>query len=151
MLGAFFVCHSIFAEPEYSHGHGALQIFDSTGIENSPRWVQIWIAIMVFSLLSSLLFIWRYVEARWILGGLVAGLLFGNFLESFFGVVQLSGLIALLHLIFWSPALYFLLRNRPFLNKKSVYSYWSGWLTFVILFSFVFDLRDAFIYLRHIL
>jgi hypothetical protein len=72
-------------------------------------------------------------------------------LEKSFGLQPISGYIATIHIIFWSPALYQLLTKRPFFGARSAFSVWSGVITFVILFSFVFDIRDAFIYLTHIL
>jgi len=65
------------------------------------------------------------------------------------GLLTLSGLVALTHLIFWSPALFVLLKHRTFLKQRSVYAGWCG-LVVVIIISFVFDVRDAVIYLRHL-
>ena len=64
--------------------------------------------------------------------------------------MPLSGLIALLHVVFWSPALYLLLTRRPFMKERSAYAVWSALATLVILFSFVFDVPGAAIYLDHI-
>ncbi|MGI9308728.1 MAG: hypothetical protein ACR2P6_05670, partial [Gammaproteobacteria bacterium] len=59
------------------------------------------------------------------------------------------GLFSLVHLICWSPALYVLLTRRPFLQERSLFTIWSGAITFCIIFSFVFDIPDAAIYLDH--
>ncbi len=72
-------------------------------------------------------------------------------LTSALGVRPLGGLFALLHIIFWSPALYLLLSRRPFMQGRSLYAIWSGLMTAVIVFSFAFDVRDAVIYLHHVL
>ncbi len=134
----------------YEHGHGALQVFDAEGQANAPRWVRIWILIMATTFALGLLFVWRRVEARWAVGGMLV------MLASFFVIIRytdipfLSGLIALHHLVLWSPALYLLLTRRPFLKERSLYAIWSAAMTAVILISFIFDTRDAAIYLAHI-
>ncbi len=137
------------AQP-YDHGSGALQIFDAEGQANAPRWVRIWILIMASTFALGLIFVWWRVEARWAVGGMIALLLSFVVIRQFTDIAFLSGLIALLHLVFWSPALYLLLTRRPFLKERSIYAVWSGAMAFVILFSFVFDIRDAAIYVDHI-
>ena len=137
---------------DYPRGHQALEIFDSEGMQAAPRWVMVWIVIMLASFAASLLFVWRHTVARWVLGCFVAGMIALAISDKLLGVAQLSGFIALIHLVFWSPALYQLLTKRPFLAEKMTsFSVWSGWMAAVILFSFVFDIRDATIYLNHLL
>lgn len=136
----------------YAAGNGALELWGAQGIANSPTWVQYWLVIMISSFVFGLLFVWQYVEARWVVGGLIVGLVFSKFiLENMMGLLPLSGLVALVHLIFWTPGLYLLLKNRPFAKEKSLYAFWSGWMVLVIIFSFLFDVRDAVIYLDYIL
>ena len=139
-----------FAQSEYGHGNGALQVFDSEGQANSPRWVMIWVMLMGASFAAGLFFIKNHPIARWVVGGFVAGIACMLLLGKLFGLPPVSGYIATVHILFWSPALYQLLTKRPFLDQRSAFSIWSGVITFVILFSFVFDIRDAFIYLRHL-
>ena len=134
----------------YEHGNGALQIWDAEGQANAPAWVQVWLGIMAVSMLSGFLFIWKYVEARWVVGCVFVGILVTRFLVPALPVVKFSGLIALLHLVFWSPALFILLKNKPFTKGLSFYAVWSGLITSVILFSFIFDIRDAAIYLHYL-
>ncbi len=142
---------TIYAKP-YDAGNGALELWNEQGIANSPQWVQHWLIIMVSSFALGLLFIWKHIEARWVVGGFITGLLFSKFiLDNILGLAPLSGLIAMVHLIFWSPGLYLLLKNRPFAKEKSFYALWSGLITGVILFSFLFDIRDTVIYLDYML
>ncbi len=148
VIGVFFAGGA--GAQTYEPGHGALQVWDAEGQANTPRWVQIWILIMLASFALGLIFVWWRVEARWAVGGIITSIAVGRILGSQTDIVILSGLVALLHLIFWSPALYMLLTRRPFLKERSAYALWSGWITLVILFSFVFDIRDAAIYLDHI-
>lgn len=135
----------------YQHGHQALQIFDDKGMAAAPTWVKIWIGFMALSFFSGILFIKNHSIARWVVGGFVIGLIASKLITTQLGLQPLSGLIALYHLIFWTPALILLLKHRPFLNNRSAFGIWSGVMTFVILFSFIFDLRDAAIYLHHVL
>ncbi|WP_109354505.1 hypothetical protein [Sphingorhabdus sp. EL138] len=133
----------------YPSGHTALEVWDADGQANAPQWVQVWLMIMLASFALGLLFVWKRVEARWVVGGFITSLLVSGFAIPTLGLVPLSGLIALMHLIFWSPALYLLLKNRPFMKERSLYGFWTGLITAVILFSFIFDIRDAAIYLDH--
>ena len=140
------------AAAEYSKGHQALQIFDQEGMAAAPRWVMIWIAFMAASFATGLFFVRRHAIARWVVGGFIAGFAV-TAIAPMLGVVVLSGFIALVHVVCWSPGLYQLLTKRPFFtgdDSWSAFSIWSGVICCVILFSWVFDIRDAAIYLRHI-
>lgn len=135
---------------DHEHGHGALQVFDSEGMKNAPTWVMVWIMFMMATFLSGLFFVWKQAIARWVVGGLFAGVAAGAIAASVFTIPPMSGFIALTHLIFWSPGLYQLLTKRPFMQALSGFSIWSGVMTLVILFSFFFDIRDASLYLIHL-
>lgn len=139
------------AEPNITHGNGALEIFDGEGFANSPQWVRIWVYIMLGTFAAGLLFVWKRVEPRWLLGGLVLGLVATKFVPEIIGFPVLSGFIALIHLIFWTPGLIVLLKRHAFLKERSLFGLWTGLATGVVLFSFVFDIRDAAIYLDYII
>ena len=136
---------------DIAHGNGALEIFDAEGIANSPTWVKVWIGFMMGTFLVGLGFAIKQVQARWVMGFIVAGFVTMGVLTSGLAMPQISGFIALIHLIFWAPALSILLKNRTFLKESTWFGRWTALLTFVILFSFIFDIRDAAIYLDHIL
>lgn len=136
---------------DYSSGHQALQVWDAEAQANMPQWIKYWLLGMVSVFALGLLFVWRHVEARWLVGGFIAGLLFSKFAIPALGLMPLSGLVALIHLVFWSPALFFMLKNRPFMQGFSPYACWAAVATGCILFSFIFDIRDSVIYLAHIL
>ena len=157
MLKRFFIAISIFALSsnigaieQLIHGNGALEVFDSEGLKASPGWVQVWVYFMMLMFASGLVFVKRHNIARWLVGGFILGILTLIILQKGLGIVPLSGLIALMHLLFWSPGLFKLLKGRPFFNGVSPISIWSGLMTMTILFSFIFDLRDAAIYLHHL-
>ena len=140
------------AANEYTKGHGALEVFDSEGMAASPTWVKLWIAFMAATFFAGLFFVRNHPIARWVVGGFVVGFIITS-LAPKLGFIVLSGFIACIHIICWSPALYQLLTKHPFLasgDMRSAFTIWSGVMTFVILFSFIFDFRDAYIYLAHI-
>ena len=146
------VLSALFAMPAlaaYEHGPGALQIWDEQGLASSPAWIKVWLAFMSVVMLSGIFFVRKHGEARWVVGGIVIGLLITKFVLPALSLTSLSGLVGLIHVIFWSPALYVLLKNRPFTKGFSAYAIWSGVVTGVILFSLFFDSRDAAIYLHH--
>jgi hypothetical protein len=133
----------------YEHGPGALQIWDEQGLANSPAWIKVWLAFMALTMFSGVFFVWKHVEARWVVAGITTALLISKFVIPALSIVSLSGLVGLVHVIFWSPALFVLLKNRPFTKGLSAYAIWSGIVTCVIIFSLFFDIRDAAIYLQH--
>jgi len=108
------------------HGNGALEVFDAQGMKNSPQWVRIWVFFMLATFACSIFFVWRHVIARWVLGGFVLGVIAMTIVSSMFNIPPYSGFIATFHLIFWSPALYQLFRERPFLDTKTPFAIWSG-------------------------
>lgn len=136
---------------EYQRGHKALEIWDDTAMANAPQLLNIWLMVMMASFALGLLFVWRHPIARWVVGGVLLSFLAAVFAVPALGLTPLSGLMALIHVIFWSPALYLLLKHRPFLAKFSAFGLWSGLVTAVILISFFFDIRDSAIYLDHML
>lgn len=136
---------------EYAPGNGALELWNVQAMQNLPLWLTVWLGIMAVSFALGLFFVRRHPIARWVVGGFILGIVFSGPIASAMGIIPLSGFVALVHVVCWSPALYQLLSKRPFLNGKSAFAIWSGLITAVILFSFIFDIRDAFIYLGHIL
>jgi len=143
--------YAIPASAVYEHGHMALQIWDEEGQANAPAWVQAWLMVMRVSMLSGLLFVWRHVEARWVTAGVALGFFATQVAIPMLPIVKLSGLVALVHVIAWSPGLFFMLKNRPFLKGLSIYAVWSGLITLIIVFSFIFDVRDSVIYTHHLI
>ena len=134
-----------------THGNGSLEVFDAQGYDNSPLWVRIWIFILIATLASSMFFIKNHSEARWVAAGAVAGFVAVFIVTGVLGVQPISAYLALVHLIFWTPALIILLKRRLFLKDTTLYARWTGWVSFVILFSFIFDIRDVGVFGFHLL
>ncbi|MEO0615734.1 MAG: hypothetical protein AAFY69_06320 [Pseudomonadota bacterium] len=135
---------------EYVSGHGALELWDEAARDNVPVWLRVWLRFLILTFAAGLFFVRSRKEARWAVGGLVGVIATATMSQAWTDIVPLSGFIALLHIVFWSPVLYLLVTRRPFLKDRSLYGAWSGLLTVVILFSFIFDFRDAAIYLDHV-
>jgi len=134
---------------EYSRGHGALQLFDSEAIMQSPMWLKIWLGTVVTIFFSGFFFIKKNIEPKLAIGGFLLVPVADFLTTKLFALPPLSGKIALLHLIFWTPAFITLLKNRPFLKELGPFSIWSGILTATMIISFIFDIRDTVIYLLH--
>jgi len=154
LLGLLLCCavlvEPVLAQP-YESGHQPLQIWDNAARASMPTWVSVWLAIMMSTFAIGLFFVWRHAEARWVVGGFIAMILVTVASGRLLGLVPLSGLFSLVHLICWSPALYVLLTRKPFLQGRSAYAIWSGAITACIIFSFIFDIPDAAVYLDHML
>lgn len=149
LIGALLIAPAL--AQDYPSGHQALELWDDAGQANAPGWVMMWLNVLMATFALGLFFVWRHVEARWVVGGFLATIPLMILLTGVLGLAPLSGLFALLHVVCWSPALYVLLTRRPFLGERSFYTIWSGAITAVILFSFIFDVPDSLIYLDHML
>ena len=154
-LAGLLLCCVVLIEPAlaqpYESGHQPLQIWDNAARASMPQWVSIWLGILMTTFALGFLFVRRHTEARWVVGGFICMILVTVATGRVLGLVPLSGLFSLVHIICWSPALYVLLTRRPFLQDRSLYALWSGAITAVIIFSFIFDIPDAAIYLDHML
>ena len=140
------------AAQDYPSGAGALEKFDGAARAAVPPQLKIWLALLLGTFAASIVFVWKYPIARVALIGLLAAFFVGPKLVAAFGWPVLGGAIALSHIVFWTPVLIVLLWKRPFLDSEAwlPYRIWSGLLLLVIIGSFVFDVRDAWIYINHV-
>ena len=127
-------------------------MFDADGFKETPVWVQVWIGFMGATFAAGLLFVWKHTLARWAVGGFIASMASGQFTFALLGLPFLAGSISIMHIVCWTPALILMLIKRPFFNQKVPMKFriWSGIMTGVIVFSFVFDVKDALIYINHV-
>ena len=135
----------------YESGYGALDVFDGAGMALLPTWGFIWLLGLVATFAAGLFFVWRRPVARVAVAGFLLSMVVTPLLFRTLGLPFLGGAIAIGHLLFWTPALVLLLANRPFLDadENVLFRLWTAAMTFVILFSFVFDARDAWTYIAH--
>lgn len=109
---------------------------------NYPGWLQVWIAWLGVANLSSVLFL-RGVQARWVL---VAFLGAGTLMSILFAVNGFNRLLGLAHIVFWTPLLIYLWRERTSLPPDG----FRAWITMVIATnatSLVVDYTDVVRYL----
>ena len=62
----------------------------------------------------------------------------------------LAGQVSLTHIIFWTPGAIMLWRDRKNFRWPTAYSVWMGFVAVFYTVSMVFDVRDASIYLVHL-
>jgi len=120
------------------------------GLTASPLWVQIFLNGLFVSGLVGILFMRKHVPARWAAGGFLAGVFNTFYLIPALPIVSLGGMYAVMHFILWTPGLYLLLKERAFLKSMNRYAIWAGIVVCIILFSYIFDVRDTSIYLPYI-
>ena len=151
ILSAFFPSLGFAAESQYVAGHGALNVFNGEGFLSTPTWVQGWLVLLLGTFIVGFYFSWKHSLARWAAVGFVLSMTMGHTVFELLNLPFLGGSIAIMHIACWSPALLVLLLKRPFLNanEKSSFRIWSGLMVSVLVFSFVFDIRDAIIYINH--
>lgn len=143
----------VLAVESYPKGHGPLEVFDADGFAATPLWVQLWVGFLMSTFAAGLFFVRNHALARWASGGFIVSAATGHLTFSILGLPFLGGSIAIMHIVCWTPALVLLLLKRPFLdaNEGPPYRIWSAIMTGAILFSFVFDFRDASTYIGHII
>jgi len=120
------------------------------GLAASPLWVQIFLNGLFASSLVGIFFMRKHVPARWAAGGLLAGVFNTFFVIPYLPIISLGGMYAMMHFILWTPGLYLLIKERAFLKKWTPYSIWAAIVVGIILFSYVFDIRDTSVYAPYI-
>ena len=140
------------AEADYATGHRALEVFGPEGFGAAPAWVQAWLAFLISMFAIGLYFAWKHPVARWASGGFIVSAVSGEVVFSLLNLPFLSGAISIMHILCWSPALVLLLVKRPFLDEAESLAFrvWTGLMAGSIIFSFLFDIKDAVIYINHV-
>lgn len=104
--------------------------------------VHYWMNWMMIVFTLSIVFVFKYKEARWVLLSFLATMPLAFVLFYFWENVHLFGIA---HFIAWGPLLIYL-KKRYFddavIPRKSVFGIWVAALMTTILISFVFDARD---------
>ena len=107
---------------------------------NSPTWVLVWVNFMVGVLALAIPFSFSYREARWILLGVVCGMLGTIGAYSLFGYTRLLGLG---HILFWSPTLIYIVTVRGWKTyHKTLFSRWLILAAIILGVSLAFDVVD---------
>lgn len=112
-----------------------------------PDWVKQWMSFQHYIFAGSLLFVVFHAEARIYLLGLIVSHAISYAEIALAPVDRLGlGLVSLNHLV-WIPALVFMVRRYPLLDKRTPHGLWYHLVLFQLCFSLVFDIRDSVIYL----
>jgi len=112
-------------------------------VEVVPTWLRFWLLGILFPVfLASVLFLRRSVEARVAAAGFVISHV--PMMVPLFDVTV--GVVGLMHLVCWSPALILLAKRQPVADPKTLFGAWVYAMLFVIAVSLAFDLRDALLY-----
>jgi len=90
-----------------------------------PIWVQAWIGWMMVVNLAAVLFLGR-VQARWVLAAFAGAAVL---MEILFAVNGFNRLLGLGHVVFWTPLVVYLARQRPRLEPGSAF---RAWITVVL-------------------
>lgn len=109
---------------------------------NYPLWLQGWIVWMGIVNFGSLLFL-RRVQARWALAAFLAAMVL---MSTLFAVNGFNRLLGLAHVVFWTPLVLYLVRERRWLESGT----FRMWITTLIAtdgLSLVVDYLDVFRYL----
>lgn len=148
----FFSNAALAVESQYSVGHGALDVFNKDGFLATPLWVQVWVVLLISTFVIGFYFAWKHSLARWAVGGFILSMTMGHTVFGLLNLPFLGGSIAIMHLICWSPALLILLVKRPYFdaNERVSFRVWSALIVNVLIFSFIFDIRDAAVYINHV-
>ena len=113
-----------------------------------PAVVRGWIAWLVVVGVSSVFFAWRHAGARWVLGAYVCNHAVAIGSGQIFGAEALTnGLVSVTHVVFWTPAVFMLIRGLGSLDRASVYGVWHIVAMLTMAISLFFDYRDTFIFL----
>lgn len=128
-------------------GSPAMSVWDNDAQANLPFWMMLWLGLLALTFLSSIIFAWNHVPARWVLAGFIGSHLATLAIENTEGMVLRAGLVSLLHVVFWTPGLIALLSNQSDLKLTSAYGVWASILLFVYAVAFTFDIRDGLVWI----
>ena len=112
-----------------------------------PMWTKIWLGVLVLTFLASAWFVKEHVPARWVLGGFILShlIVFAFPLQKKW--TMRAGMVSLLHVLCWSPGWVMCILDADQWVLGAPYTYWCYDIIVLIGFSFIFDVRDALVYL----
>jgi len=108
-------------------------------IMQQATYLIVWVHWLLIINLSSIIFIWKHVEARYVLGAMLFNLPLIMYLFDTFGWVRILGLS---HIIVWTPLLIYLWLRRENIKLKTSFGVYITTLFFTDAFSLVIDYID---------
>ena len=133
-----------------AHAVTALEEWNAAAREALATPVKVWLGLMMLTNIAAIGFLKNHVAARWVFAGFVIshGLVIAMSAQ---GMSVLAGQVSLFHIIFWTPGMLILLRRRSEIQYPKAYGIWAT-LSLIFYFgSMIFDVRDAFIYIQHLM
>ena len=151
-LSLFFVA-LLLAGPAAAAGElpHALEPWDNAARAAMPTFLRVWLGFLVLSFLTSLVFVRKHAAARWALLGFIASHVAVAAVDLGGVAVMRRGLVSLFHVLCWGPAIVPLLTAAGSAADSPRFQLWSRVLLAVIAIAFLFDLRDAGMYLYYFL
>ncbi len=113
-------------------------------VEEVPLWLRVWLMWILFpAFIASLAFVHRSNGARLAAVGFIL-----SHVPMFVQMFEVTvGVVGILHVLCWGPALYVLAKERESIEWKSLYGLWVHWILIVLAVSITFDFRDAVLFI----
>ncbi|MEO1407109.1 MAG: hypothetical protein AAFV54_11540 [Pseudomonadota bacterium] len=140
---------AIWLSPE-AFALSALEEWNTAARIALPAHIKVWLGAMMLTNIAAIGFLKRRAAARWVFAGFVLshGLVV---VMGALGQTVLAGQVSLFHVIFWTPGAMMLIKHRKDIQYPSAYAIWVT-LSLIFYFgSMLVDVRDAAIFLQHLL
>ncbi|NEO87653.1 MAG: hypothetical protein F6J87_25850 [Spirulina sp. SIO3F2] len=130
----------------------AMRIWDNAARLSLPLGLKVWLGFLVSTFVAALFFVMHHAAARWAIAGFILSHIVVYLLSASKTYTLRRGMVSLLHVVCWSPALgvaiWELMNNWQGSINASLYDLWCGVFVMVVAIAFIFDLRDsgAFVY-----
>jgi hypothetical protein len=127
----------------------SLEVWDNAARTSLPVWLMAWLGLLVVTFLGSLAFVRHHVAARWVLGGFVLSHGIVAIIEGGGLATMRNGLVSVTHVLGWTLSAVALIGALPSTDPRTPYGFWCRALLAIIAIAFVFDVRDAALYLYY--
>lgn len=127
----------------------SLRVWDNKARLSLPLGLKVWLALLVATFLSSVVFVTDHHPARWVLGGFIVSHLLVIALSVAKSFTLRIGVVSLTHVVCWTPGFVLAIVDVQGRGVNTPYELWLYAIVIVIAISFLFDLKDAGGYIRH--
>lgn len=114
------------------------------GINSMPLYWKAWVYWMMLLNTASVVFCWKHVEARFVLGAWIPN---GIFMTLLAEQVDYTRILGLSHVIFWTPLVIYLLMRRTKFDWATGYGLWLYILILTNSASLAIDYVDVIRYI----
>lgn len=113
-------------------------------IMQQAPYLRVWVGWLVIFNISAIFFVWRHIEARWVLAAMLLNFPLMNLFFAHFGWVRLLGMS---HAIVWTPLLVYLWLRRDKIEPKTPFGIYITVLFLTDFISLFIDYIDVIRYL----